>query len=223
MGIKEYQHLRGTMLKVVDLSKERKQKEININNLKTEMKTIKAKLNKKENELRKFKAKDTPKNTNKTKEERERLESEIESFERKLASNENAEYLAMLLALGGVTLPILFGILINGSIEVLFSSCCVFFGLFALVNEFTLEEKTLESVKNKIAYRKRKIKEEKSNMVTPRKLKNLENGISKLEGQAKKTKEKEQSIIQEMIDTEVEINELMDSVAHLIPYADRID
>ena len=60
-------------------------------------------------------------------------------------------------------------------------------------------------------------------MVTPRKLKNLENGISKLEGQAKKTKEKEQSFIQEMIDTEVEINELMDSVAHLIPYADRID
>jgi len=223
MGIKEYQHLRGTMLKVVDLSKERKQKEINITNLKTEMTKIKAKLNKKENELRKFKAKDTPKNTNKAKEEIERLESEINRFERRLAQNDNAESFLSLLLIGGVILTFCLTIWFNGSFDVFFSSCGVFFGLFVLVSAFTLEGTSSKSVKNKIAYRKKKIKEEKSNMVTPRKLKNRENGISKLEGQAKKTKEKEQSIIQEMIDTEVEINELMDSVAHLIPYADRID
>jgi len=215
MGIKEYQHLRGTMLKVVDLSKERKDKEINISNLQTEMMQIEAKLNKKENELRKFKAKGTPKKINKAKEEIERLESEIESFERKLAYRKKADNFAFMLFFIG---PIV-SFMVFMPTDYFLHSCGLFFVLFIILTDLD----SGEGVSEKITYRKRKLKEERSNIVTPRKLKNRENGISKLEEYAKKTKKKEQSLIQEMIDNEVEINELMDSVGHLIPYADQID
>ena len=218
MGFEEYNLIKSTMLEVAEKNNSIEAIKSDIDGIESRKKKINANIAKLRKDIKEMNSE-----FNFDNETVERYESELKSSEDALSHSENNFGIAGgLVILLGVPFVAALALVDSGYpkeyAEVTAMICLI--PLFVIFVAFpTLDDKEEKSHKGKISYRKNLLEGFYS---LPQEIEKLEKSISKMNHRIKESDTEIEDFEKDIEKIYSEITELMDSIKHLIPYADKI-
>ena len=214
MGFEEYNLIKTTMLEVAEKNNSIEAIKSKIGGVESRKKDIRAGIAISKKEIKEMKSEYDFDN-----EKVETYESEIKSYERAITASENTLIPTLVTFVVGTVVTMI--AIANDDPEGNLSSgvCCFFVIIFLLVGSNSLDEKEEKSIKRKISYRKNLLKKFNS---LPQEIEKLEKSISKKNEEIKESDSEIEDLEKEIEKINSEISDMMDSIKHLIPYADKI-